>query len=193
MIVVDLQPETWDAADPMAELRVFAAWHVLRAVAPGWYPEFADWLLTNGVYSDAIREIWELTYPFEAGIYRLFDRALVELGVTPATRVEAVRLQTRRCIIALVSEPDSTRRLLRDLEELKRHAEGLFPPSTSIGSGLDIHRLIVILWDYEQCTPSFMESVGRVIHDEAEKRSTLGSLARREAAAWLKRHPEREM
>jgi hypothetical protein len=176
------------ATDPLAELRTFAARHVL-GLAHSWeFPPVADRALVNHVYSPSIAELAALPEPIMSDAAPLLERALGELGLALPSRSEAAWVIARHCMERLVSTMERPRDVLRLLRDASEAATDVLPHDKYVGHGLDLGSLIGTYWSYTEPNENYYEPEKRLITDEGERQALLDSLARREAKAWLERH-----
>jgi len=65
----------------------------------------------------------------------------------------------------------------------------VLPSRECVGDSLDLGSLPGIYWSYSEPAENYYAAERRTITDESERLALLDTLARREAKAWLQRHP----
>lgn len=178
-------------ADPLAEFQLIAAKFVL-GLSQSWdVPPAADRALSNGVYSDSLAELSYLKDANRRDVEPLLNKAFAELNLQAFTKADAAWAVARHCIQRIangVEHPFAPLELVRDVNWASRD---VLPDVEHVGSGLDVGWLIGIYWHYTEPNESYYEPEQRILSED-ERQRYLDNEARREASAWLLRHPEVE-
>jgi hypothetical protein len=172
---------------PLSELRLTGARFVLGLVHSWDLPPVADRALAGGVYSPALAELCEVANPIMSDVGPLFTKALAELNLPLLSRSAAAWLIARDYMERIAFDAERPREALRLLKRLSDSARDVLPDRRCVGDGLDVGSLIGIHYLYSEPDENYYD--GRLITDEQERQSILDSIARKEASAWLSRHP----
>ncbi|MGI8923750.1 MAG: hypothetical protein ACR2HJ_06875 [Fimbriimonadales bacterium] len=169
--------------DPTTEFALQAASYAL-GLAHSWkLPPVADRVLNAGIYSAALAASND---PIMSNVGPLFERAVLDLGLTMPARTEAASILTRYLAERLANSDGQVAVDLESLHDLYDETCEDIPDHKYLGDGLDVAALMGIWASYDCPNENFYE--GRLV-DEPERISILHRRAREESAAWLQRHP----
>lgn len=176
--------------DPLAPLRTVAALHALGLINSWEIPPVADAMLSSGVYSDSLAELAAITDAKMSDVAPLLGRAMRECGVEQPTRIDAAWTAARWCVHLVATMPDSPRKYVNLLlDDLVIAALDVLPHGEYWGDGLDATHFVWIQDDYREPVDNYDTTDARAMANEAERISSLDSLARQAAHEWLSRHP----
>lgn len=176
--------------DALLELQFTAARFALGLVHSWEIPPVADRALSNGVYSPALAELAFVVNPDMYEVQPLFLKALAELGLHSPSRVDAAWFIVRHCMQQIVSMAESPRAVLELVNATSQAITDVLPDRKCRGTNLDVSIFIGDYWCYSSPNENVFE--GRVITDESERQALLDNEVRKEAAAWLERHGDRQ-
>ena len=176
-------------ADALEEFKLVTARYILGRAQSGDIPLAADRALSSGVYSDALAELSYLRDPARSEVEPLLSEAFAELGLKADTKTDAAWMLARHCVQRIAFGQDHPFAALELLRDVNWAAQDVLPDTEHVGSGLDVGWLIGIYWHYTEPNENFSQSAQRRLSEE-EREQYLGGEARREARAWLSRHPD---
>jgi hypothetical protein len=183
--------ETMNADDPskLRELRVVAAKYLLGLTESWEIPPIADRLLTNGVYSDALAELFGMKSPTMPTVGPLLEKAIAELHLVLPSKTEAAWYLADHCIRRIISGAEEPYEPLLLLKDVTHAIRDVLPNKSFVGDCLDVANLIGLFWSYSSPNENYYEAEQRFIYNEGERRAILDKKAREESRLWLVRHP----
>jgi hypothetical protein len=184
------EPSDAFGVDPLAEFQLTAAKFVL-GLAQSWdIPPAADRALSSGMYSDSLAELSYLKDATRRDVESLLRKAFAECNLKAITKTDAAWAVARHCIQRIANGSDHPFAPLELVRDVNWASTDVLPNVEHVGSGLDVGLLIGIYWSYTEPNENYHEAEQRVLSED-ERQRYLDREARREARAWLSRHPDR--